>query len=241
MSIDLKKICIQKAVQIGLAEGTATAEFTSFSQRLEENNLLFGCSDNSKIMTFVGILASGLSFHKTKDHVYLQVRRGTKDVLEGTASPDGMGVMAMKEGIVKAYSLPVLVYDYDAANVEVQEGQVVSHKSTVATSAGGTVVGGYMKVWLSNGEVIAPFFGLNDFDEWKSTSSNKANYSKKGFLKAKVKKHTFTWLSGAKGGMGVEDEEDVIDTTTGEVSTPYQATPAVETPHIAESNPEAPF
>jgi hypothetical protein len=193
-------------------------------------------------MTFVGILASGLSFHKTKDHVYLQVRRGTKDVLEGTASPDGMGVMAMKEGIVKAYSLPVLVYDYEAANVQIENGQVVSHKGTVATSAGGTVVGGYMKVWLSNGEVIAPFFGLNDFEEWKSTSSNKANYSKKGFLKAKVKKHTFTWLSGATGGIGVEDEED-MDTSTGEVATIYQATPpAVEAPqYLPDTSPEAPF
>jgi hypothetical protein len=41
--------------------------------------------------------------------------------------------------------------------------------------------------------------------------------------------------------MGVEDEED-IDATTGEVSTPYQATPAAEqAQYIAESNPEAPF
>jgi hypothetical protein len=266
INADLKKRCLAKAKELGIAEEVASAEFTSFMQRIEENTVavadllkrgksakyLVSCSFESKVMAFVHVLSCKLSFHVMKDQIYLQVKKGTDNVMEATPSPDGMAVMAIYEGIVTGYGPAKVVFDYELRQcldkngntveaVHVENGQLVRHISFVGVPpAQKTIVGGYIEIHLKNGKTITPYFDYSQIQEWRNKSTNQAMYDTIGMVRAKIKKHAFSALSGVSEG-----ELEGVDTSTGEVVASPQKWASLtqhiaETPHIAES-PEAPF
>ena len=195
ISMEVLKEAIFKNISVfGWDMCKVETEYNYFVMRLKANQQAAAVPAKVAAKEFVELFGMGLSFNEKANEIYVYPRKGG-----GVAEPTPFGKAKLKImlGVITGYEMPELVYESEIDSVLVSMGNVVQHHKKLKRDPKDTVIGGYVRIWLPNrSEPIAPFFDLNQINEWKAKSSNPKMYEQKGMLQSKILAHALKRIGG---------------------------------------------
>lgn len=208
------------------AKNYMEVETFNFKRLIEETPALQKCTELSVAGTFLEVISNGLSFDKSSKHVYLiprNVNVGTRDApkwesrLTYSYAADGIIQLTTTAKSIKNCSVPVIVYEGDAIDVQTVDGKsVINHKQSIPRKSN-KILGGYCVVTLPEGEKEQFWFDISEIARLAnfSAKANKGSANELysagedgqvdvGFLRTKIVKMA---LKGKRRRQALADNE----------------------------------